>query len=159
MKEELIQLKLERFQQKQVLLSGNPIIVENRVETQSYKPIPTQSNQQKIVRHSREIKLFPDLKRGTSGYGSVVSQWFGRYLKNLGLKKKGKNFHSFRYTVVNHLISKQVYEPFIKELVGYSHGTMTMDVYGGKKPLKVLLNARVVKLDYQIEGEKSEYKK
>ena len=61
--------------------------------------------------------------------------------------------------MVNHLISKQVYEPFIKKLVGYSHGTMTMDVYGGKKPLEVLLNARVVKLDYQIEGEKSEYKK
>ena len=33
-----------------------------------------------------------------------------------------------------------------------------MDVYDGKKPLEVLLNARVVKLDYQIEGEKSEYK-
>ena len=79
-----------------------------------------------MIRHSREIELFLDLKLGTSGYSSVVSQWCGRYLKNLGNKNKGKNFHSFQYTVVNHLISKQVYDPFIKELVGYSHGTMIM---------------------------------
>jgi len=54
------------------------------------------------------------------------------------------------------LASKQVYQLFIKELVGHSHGTMTMDVYGGRKPLEVLLDEYVVKLDYGIEGEKSE---
>ena len=47
---------------------------------------------------------------------------------------------------VNHLTSKQVYQPFIKELVGHLHGTLTMDVYGGQeKPLEDLLNASVVK--------------
>ena len=49
--------------------------------------------------------------------------------------------------MVNHLISKQVYQPFIKELVGHSHGTMAMDIYGGRKLLEVLLNGRVVKFN------------
>ena len=39
------------------------------------------------------------------------------------------------------------------ELIGHSHGTMTMDVYGGRKPLEVLLNECVVKLDYGIDGD------
>ena len=106
------------------------------------------------IKSNGEIKLFPNLRKGKiSSYGSQISQWFGRYLENLGIKKKGKNFHSFRHTVVNHLTSKQVYEPFIKELIGHSHGTMTMDVYGGRKPLEVLLNECVVKLDYGIDGD------
>ena len=106
----------------------------------------------KEIKSNGEIKLFPNLRKGKiADYGSQISQWFGRYLENLGIKKKGKNFHSFRHTVVNHLTSKQVYEPFIKELVGHLHGTMTMDVYGGRKPLEVLLNECVVKLDYGIE--------
>ena len=39
------------------------------------------------------------------------------------------------------------------ELVGHSHGTLTMDVYGGRKPLAGLLNECVVKLDYGIDGD------
>ena len=74
------------------------------------------------IKSSGETKLFPNLRRGKiTNYGSQISQWFGRYLENLGIKQKGKNFHSFRHTVVNHLTSKQVYEPFIKELIGHSH--------------------------------------
>ncbi len=39
------------------------------------------------------------------------------------------------------------------ELVGHLRGTLTMDVCGGKKPLEVLLNECVVKLDYGIKGD------
>ena len=109
------------------------------------------------IRNRKETKLFPNLKKNqVTSYGSQIGQWFGRYLKTLEIKKKGKNFHSFRHTVVNHLTSKQVYQPFIKELIGHSHGTMTMDVYGGRKPLEILLHECVVKIDYGIEDEDSE---
>jgi len=92
-------------------------------------------------------KLFPNLKNMIStGYGTLISRWFARYLKRLGIKKKGKNFHSFRHTVVNRLTTKQVYEPFIRELIGHSHGSLTMDVYGGRKPLEVLLNECVKRI-------------
>ena len=95
----------------------------------------------KQIQNQKQEKLFPNLKKMKStGYGTIISHWFARYLKRLGIKKKGKNFHSFRHTVVNKLITKKVYEPFIKELIGHSHGSITMDVYGGRKPLDVLLN-------------------
>ena len=101
----------------------------------------------KQIQNQNQEKLFPNLKKMKStGYGTMISRWFARYLKKLGIKKKGKNFHSFRHTVVNKLTSKKVYEPFIKELIGHSHGSITMDVYGGKKPLYVLLNECVVKI-------------
>ena len=45
-----------------------------------------------------------------------------------------------------HHLSKKQHEPFIKELIGHSHGSITMDVYGGSKPLSVLLNECVVKI-------------
>ena len=64
----------------------------------------------------------------------------------MGIKKKGKNFHSFRHTVVNKLTNQKVYEPFIRELIGHSHGSITLDVYGGRRPLSVLLNECVVKI-------------
>ena len=76
----------------------------------------------------------------------MISRWFAKYLKKLGIKKKGKNFHSFRHTVVNKLTNQKVYEPFIRELIGHSHGSITLDVYGGRKPLSVLLNECVVHL-------------
>ena len=99
------------------------------------------------TRKSKHRKLFPQLKwmPGCS-YGTMISRWFARYLKRLGIKQKGKNFHSFRHTVVNKLTAVQVYEPFIRELIGHSHGSITMDVYGGRKPLDILLNECVIKI-------------
>ena len=82
----------------------------------------------------------------STGYGTMISRWVAKYLQKLSVKKKGKKFHSFRYTVVNKLTNQKVYEPFIKELIGHSHGPITMDVYGGRKPLDVLLNECVIKI-------------
>ena len=99
------------------------------------------------IKNEKQQKLFPNLKKmAGAGFGTRISHWFARYLKKLGIKKKGKNFHSFRHTVVNRLTNQKVYEPFIKELIGHSHGSLTMDVYGGRKPLNVLLNECVIKI-------------
>ena len=99
------------------------------------------------VRQSKQSKLFPQLEwMPSTGFGTKISRWFARYLKGLGIKQRGKNFHSFRHTVVNKLTTAQVYEPFIRELVGHSHGSITMDVYGGRQPLDVLLNECVIRI-------------
>ena len=101
----------------------------------------------KQIQDQQQEKLCPNLKKMKStGYGTMISRWFAKYLKKLGIKKKGKNFHSFRHTVVNKLTNQKVYEPFIRELIGHSHGSITLDVYGGRKPLSVLLNECVVKI-------------
>ena len=101
----------------------------------------------KQIQNQDQEKLFPNLKEMKStGYGTMISRWFRKYLIRLGIKKTGKKFHSFRHTVVNKLTNQKVYEPFIKELIGHSHGSITLDVYGGRKPLGVLLNECVVKI-------------
>ena len=82
----------------------------------------------------------------STGYGMMISRWFRKHLIRLGIRKKGKNFHSFRHIVVNKLTTAQVYQPFIKELIGHSQGSITMDVYGGRKPVSVLLNECVIKI-------------
>ena len=47
------------------------------------------------TKSSNHQKLFPNLKKMRStGYGTMISHWFAKYLKKLGIKKKGKNFHS-----------------------------------------------------------------
>ena len=66
--------------------------------------------------------------------------------ENWESRRKAKTSIPYRHTVVNKLTSKKVYEPFIKELIGHSHDSITMDVYGGKKPLDVLLNECVLKI-------------
>ena len=99
------------------------------------------------IKNQNQEKLFPNLKKMKStGYGTMISRWFRKHLIRLGIKKKGKNFHSFRHTVVNKLTTAQVYQPFIKELTGHSQGSITMDVYGGRKPVSVLLNECVIKI-------------
>ena len=55
----------------------------------------------KQIQNQDQKKLFPNLKKMRStGYGTMISRWFRKYLIRLGIKKKGKNFHSFRHTVV-----------------------------------------------------------
>jgi len=77
----------------------------------------------------KQQKLFPNLKKMKgAGFSTRISHWFTRYLNKLGIKEKGKNFHSFRHTVVNKLTNAKVYEPFIKKLIGYFHGSITLDV-------------------------------
>ena len=69
----------------------------------------------KQIQSQNQEKLFPNLKKMRStGYGTLISRWFARYLKKLGIKKKSKNFHSCRHTVVNRLTTMQVNQPFIK---------------------------------------------
>ena len=47
------------------------------------------------IRNANHKKLFPNLKKMLStGYGTLISRWFDSYLRKLGIKKKGKNFHS-----------------------------------------------------------------
>tara|TARA_B100000519_G_C14209212_1_gene421801 strand:- start:23 stop:280 length:258 start_codon:yes stop_codon:yes gene_type:complete len=62
------------------------------------------------IKNQNQEKLFPNLKKMKStGYGTMISRWFRKHLIRLGIKKKGKNFHSFRHTVVNKLTTAQVY--------------------------------------------------
>lgn len=81
--------------------------------------------------------LFPNLKPGglDDRMGHAFSKWFARYRRDLGLYRKGLDFHSFRHTTTTMLQRAGVAIAAIDELTGhatpgetarYSHGlTMT----------------------------------
>lgn len=78
------------------------------------------------------------LDESTGRRSPNASAWYGRFRKAIGLYQRGKDFHSFRHTVVFALIDKEVDERVIKALVGHAEGLskavlkndVTFDTYG-----------------------------
>ena len=77
-----------------------------------------------------------------------------KYLsEKLGLKKKGKNFHSFRHSLTNHLKQKGINENYVDELTGHKWNTMTFGTYSQKYEPKVLMKECVSKIDFKLDFE------
>lgn len=91
----------------------------------------------KSVRDAEATLLFPNLKPGGADerLGHAFSKWFTRYRKDVGLYRKGLDFHSLRHTTTTMMQRAGVPIAAIDELTGhatpgetarYSHG-LTMD--------------------------------
>lgn len=104
-----------------------------------------------------EVRLFPELEREKKGnVGGAVTKWFSRYRRNLGVGEgKGKVsdvvFHSFRHTVVNHLLAVQGVAPrLVQKVVGHDlKGAADIGItanYEGKYPTATLRDEVVLKL-------------
>jgi len=97
-----------------------------------------------------DAKLFPELKAGRDGYGTVVSKWFGRYRKQENVNEDGKVFHSFRHTVINHLKQKEVPKEIVAGIAGHTDESETFGRYG-KQYTPELLRPYIEMLDFDIE--------
>ncbi len=65
-----------------------------------------------------------------SKWGRKLSRWFNdQFLKEIGVKRKEKVFHSFRHTVITKLSQAEVQLPIIQNLVGHEPNTVTTAVY------------------------------
>ncbi len=106
------------------------------------------------IDHVRKLghqRLFPELKyRKADGYGRSISSWFSKYRERIGIKGKGKAFHSFRHTVSNFFKQNDIAEVIAAAVIGHDHDTMTYGNYGDKySPAKL---QKVVELiDYDID--------
>ena len=100
-------------------------------------------------------RIFPELTLGKNGYSRNISRFFNvKYLsEKLGLKKKGKNFHSFRHSLTNHLKQKGINENYVDELTGHKWNTMTFGTYSQKYEPKVLMKECVAKIDFKLDFE------
>ena len=82
-------------------------------------------------------------------YIQAISQWFGRYLKKIGIDSRSKVFHSFRHTVKPYLrdagISKE-YQNLLCGWIGDDEGERT---YGGNVSIKKLYS-ELSKLKYSF---------
>lgn len=95
-------------------------------------------------------RLFPELKKQSGRYSHYVSRWFGKYLKDIGVKTddKFKDFHSFRHTFAHMCKLADVEEHKVKEVIG--HETKSKDItygrYGKEYGVTILYNDVIKKI-------------
>lgn len=97
-----------------------------------------------------EFILFPDLNPRKAGLkrGPTASNWFGRYLDQIGLPSRSDVFHSFRHTFINYLKQQGEQLVIAEELAGHEGQTVNFHIYG--KPLWPSTQLRILteKLNY-----------
>jgi integrase len=87
-------------------------------------------------REGESAFLFPLVApdRGRAGV-PAYSQWFGRYLRNQGVKDRNKVFHSFRHSFKDALTQQGVEEELRKALMGHAWASSAHGGYGSKAML------------------------
>lgn len=99
-------------------------------------PVPVHPELERIgflafVKKAKGGKLFPDAPVGAEGRNAYapVSQWFGRFLQGLDMKRPGLNMHAFRHTFITACRNSGIPEDIRRVFVGHSGGTVH-DGYG-----------------------------
>jgi len=106
------------------------------------------------------VRLFPELKKNKyDQYSQASSKWFNeRYKTKIGITGKGKTFHSFRHTFVNHLKQKAVNEYMLMELDGHELQGETLGRYGKKYQPNVLYENVIKYIDFEKQIDLSHLK-
>ncbi|TGQ43766.1 site-specific integrase [Mesorhizobium sp. M4B.F.Ca.ET.214.01.1.1] len=73
-------------------------------------------------RKGRQTRLFPNLKPGgaDSRLGHSFSKWFTRYRRDIGVYRKGLDFHSFRHTASTLMHQAGVERAVLDHVTGHS---------------------------------------
>ena len=114
------------------------------------------------VKHIKKLgheRVFWELpKRGTV-YSKNVGKFFNeKYLVKIGIKKRGKSFHSFRHSVETHLTNSNVNGRYIDFLQGHSQKGVGGNVYMKGIRVDVLLKDCLEKLIWDIDWNKLKVK-
>lgn len=80
-------------------------------------------------------------------YIQAMSQWFGRYLKKIGIDSRSKVFHSFRHTIKPYLRDAGISQEYQNAICGWIGKDIGERVYGGNIPIKKLYQ-EISKLKY-----------
>ncbi len=147
--EEICQLRVaDLYQEKHIWVIDINDDFDKQVKNKNAKrliPLHPQLLKLGFLDHVNFLKLagqeriFPDLKKGRDGYGTVASKWFARYRARCGITESGKVFHSFRHTFIDHLKQKNVPIDKIAAMVGHEDQSMTSGRYGKQYGAEVLL--------------------
>ena len=114
------------------------------------------------VKHIKKLgkeRTFWELPKRGNVYHKNVGKFFNqKYLVKIGLKKKGKSFHSFRHSVETQMANANVNGRYIDFLQGHSQKGIGGSVYmKGIKP-EVLLKDCVEKLVWDVDWKKLKVK-
>ncbi len=107
------------------------------------------------MKKAQNKKLFPELKKGPSGYGGSASKQFAGYRKKMGITcNPGEPrivFHSFRNTVITNLAHQSVPEEHRSAVVGHATGkTVNGQVYTEAFPPS-FTSPLVEKIQYDVD--------
>ena len=114
------------------------------------------------IKHIKKLgkeRTFWELPKRGNVYHKNVGKFFNqKYLVKIGLKKKGKSFHSFRHSVETNLTNVNVNARYIDFLQGHSQKGIGGSVYmKGIKP-EVLLKDCVEMLKWDVDWNKLKVK-
>ena len=112
----------------------------------------------KYVNHIKKLKkerVFWELPKRGNVYRKNVGKFFNeKYLVKIGIKKRGKSFHSFRHSVETHLTNQDVNGRFIDFLQGHSQKGVGGSVYMKGIKIEVLLKDCVEKIKWDVNWKK-----
>lgn len=98
-------------------------------------------------------KLFVEKSEIVSGrYYRAISQWFARYIDDLGIKDPSKVFHSFRHTFATKAIEKRVPTEYQNSLGGWVEQGIGQKIYGKDRDIKIMLE-ELTKITFPIQKE------
>lgn len=110
---------------------------------------------EKIRNEGKEdVRLLPGLTFSEKeGWGRKLGRWFNTtFLNNLGIKQKGRSFHSSRHTVATYLRRAGVDNPNVRALIGHEPEGVTEEVYVHDIGL-TQLQRDIERLNYRTEEE------
>jgi len=111
------------------------------------------------IKKMKQERVFWELPKRGDVYSKNVGRFFNqKYLVKIGLKKKGKSFHSFRHSVETNLTNVNVNARYIDFLQGHSQKGIGGSVYmKGIKP-EVLFKDCVEMLKWDVDWNKLKVK-
>tara|TARA_B110000881_G_scaffold46400_1_gene38650 strand:- start:47 stop:1720 length:1674 start_codon:yes stop_codon:yes gene_type:complete len=111
------------------------------------------------IKKMKQERVFWELPKRGDVYSKNVGRFFNqKYLVKIGIKKRGKSFHSFRHSVETNLTNVNVNARYIDFLQGHSQKGIGGSVYmKGIKP-EVLLKDCVEMLKWDVDWNKLKVK-
>jgi integrase len=114
------------------------------------------------VKHIKKLgheRVFWELPKRGNVYSKNVGKFFNeKYLVKIGIKKRGKSFHSFRHSVETSLTNANVNGRYIDFLQGHSQKGVGGNVYMKGIRVDVLLKDCVEKLVWDVDWNKLKVK-
>jgi len=85
--------------------------------------------EERIENPGDDLRLFPDVKQGSKGdISQYFSKWFGRFLKDIGVKTPKTTFHSFRHGFKDALNEAGVEDTRQYSLLGHKDKSVSSSV-------------------------------
>ncbi|GMV51137.1 MAG: hypothetical protein AMXMBFR67_26800 [Nitrospira sp.] len=102
------------------------------------------------MRRRKAERLFPGMRRTHNGYGDQAGQWFGIFIRSIGITDPGLVLHSLRHTVVTRLTAAGVPQEMREVLVGHATRGVHGQTYVHREGIPLaLLKEHLEKLDFR----------